>query len=203
MEPYTPEDERQAISRAHRLGQTRTVHVYRVTMAGTIEESLLSEREALTGGTPPAELNRASMSRFVLGEALTGAEKPASVALPALPVSLTAEPSRESRQSSKSAHWQDLLVAAVQRVARETRGEAVSEAWAEAAATADTAPTGGLGGSEMDGSVSPGSPRRRGKRRRSLPRRKPRPRVLTQQYEDDDEDDQDQRCDDDDIVVSS
>lgn len=180
MEPYAPEDERQAISRAHRLGQTRTVHVYRVTMAGSVEESLLAEREALTGGEPPADLRRAAASRAVRGligasdeTTATGMSSKANTTLQSHPVA-----------------WQELLIASVQRVARETRGEAVSGAWAEAAAIAETAPAG-----SSASQVSPASPRRRGKRSRSLPRRNPRPRVLAQAGDDDDDDDEDERVD--------
>lgn len=58
MEPYTPEDERQAIGRALRLGQQRKVVCYRVTMAGTLEERILAVREAEHGGEAPASVLR-------------------------------------------------------------------------------------------------------------------------------------------------
>lgn len=67
LEPFTPEDERQALCRALRLGQSRPVHCYRVTMAGTLEERLLVERERLAHGLPPARLAAAHACELVLG----------------------------------------------------------------------------------------------------------------------------------------
>jgi SNF2 family DNA or RNA helicase len=50
---WNPATEAQAIDRTHRIGQDRTVMVYRLISAGTIEEkvrALAQRKEALTAG---------------------------------------------------------------------------------------------------------------------------------------------------------
>lgn len=42
---YNPSQEDQAIDRAHRIGQTRPVHVTRITIKGTIEDKILQLQE--------------------------------------------------------------------------------------------------------------------------------------------------------------
>jgi len=42
---YNPSQEDQAIDRAHRIGQTRPVHVTRITIKGTIEDKILKLQE--------------------------------------------------------------------------------------------------------------------------------------------------------------
>ena len=39
---YNPQVDLQAIARAHRIGQTKTVHVYRLITQGSVEEQALS-----------------------------------------------------------------------------------------------------------------------------------------------------------------
>ncbi|KAG5502942.1 hypothetical protein JKF63_04715 [Porcisia hertigi] len=48
---FNPQLDRQAADRAHRIGQTRTVHVYRLCLQGTIEEHIrdIAERKAYLG----------------------------------------------------------------------------------------------------------------------------------------------------------
>lgn len=43
---WNPTIEEQAIDRAHRIGQTRTVHVTRITIAGTVEERILALQDS-------------------------------------------------------------------------------------------------------------------------------------------------------------
>ncbi|KAL0027476.1 hypothetical protein WJX77_004115 [Trebouxia sp. C0004] len=43
---WNPTIEEQAIDRAHRIGQTRTVHVTRITIKGTVEERILALQES-------------------------------------------------------------------------------------------------------------------------------------------------------------
>lgn len=40
-----PQPDIQAIGRTHRLGQTRTVHIYRLATSGTVEERMLQRAE--------------------------------------------------------------------------------------------------------------------------------------------------------------
>jgi SNF2 family DNA or RNA helicase len=54
--------ENQAIDRVHRLGQTRPVHVFRYTMAGTIEERMLKVQEA------KATLGKGTMTKLSAAE---------------------------------------------------------------------------------------------------------------------------------------
>ncbi|MBI5004113.1 DEAD/DEAH box helicase [Candidatus Kaiserbacteria bacterium] len=42
---WNPQAERQAVDRAHRIGQTKTVHVYRLRTKGTIEEKIAALQE--------------------------------------------------------------------------------------------------------------------------------------------------------------
>ncbi|GLC43495.1 hypothetical protein PLESTM_001479400 [Pleodorina starrii] len=43
---WNPTTEEQAIDRAHRIGQTRTVHVHRITIAGSVEDRILELQQA-------------------------------------------------------------------------------------------------------------------------------------------------------------
>jgi len=65
---WNPATEAQAIDRAHRIGQTRTVNVYRLVTAGTIEEKVVAlqqckrdlfarvvDDDAMTGGALTAD----------------------------------------------------------------------------------------------------------------------------------------------------
>ncbi|KAF2670666.1 hypothetical protein BT63DRAFT_372312 [Microthyrium microscopicum] len=70
MEPFwNPFVEEQAIDRVHRLNQTKDVTVYRLTIAGTVEERILQLQEAkralakaaLEGGKSMAKLNMADI----------------------------------------------------------------------------------------------------------------------------------------------
>ena len=43
---WNPAAEEQAVDRAHRIGQTRPVHVYRLVSRGTIEEKVVALQDA-------------------------------------------------------------------------------------------------------------------------------------------------------------
>ena len=49
---WNPATEAQAIDRAHRIGQTRTVMVYRLVAKGTIEEKVMALKEGKASCSP-------------------------------------------------------------------------------------------------------------------------------------------------------
>ena len=42
---WNPQPDLQAMARVHRIGQTKTVHVYRLIAAGTVEERIVERAE--------------------------------------------------------------------------------------------------------------------------------------------------------------
>ena len=50
---WNPAAEAQAVDRAHRIGQTRTVMVYRMVAAGTIEEKVMALQRARRDSSAP------------------------------------------------------------------------------------------------------------------------------------------------------
>ncbi|GED98967.1 helicase-related protein [Gordonia crocea] len=73
---WNPAAEAQAVDRAHRIGQTRPVTVYRLVSAGTIEEKVIAlqdrKRELFTAVVDEGDLFGAGISesdiRELLGE---------------------------------------------------------------------------------------------------------------------------------------
>jgi hypothetical protein len=50
---WNPQPDLQAMARVHRIGQTKTVHVYRLIAAGTVEERIVERAEKKVSNVLP------------------------------------------------------------------------------------------------------------------------------------------------------
>jgi hypothetical protein len=110
LEPFNLQDERQALARALRLGQTKHVHLIRVTMRGTMEELVLAQRERLSGGRCGGLFSDLE-ERGILGD----------------PMALDDTESEEAM--ARRSVQLELERASLSQIAQETRHHVIQSAW--------------------------------------------------------------------------